>query len=59
MKKTVLILLIILVTLGIGLVLYMQFTRTNPVYAGSEKTVIYEGTSLCAANKYYAGLAEA
>lgn len=58
MKKAVLILLIILVTLGIGLILYMQFTKTNPVFAGSEKAVIYEGQSICVSNKYYAGLAK-
>ena len=59
MKKAVLILLIILVTLGIGLILYMQFTKTNPVFAGSEKAVIYEGQSISVSNKYYAGLAKA
>ncbi len=58
MKKAVLVLLIILVTLGIALILYMQFTKTNPVFAGSEKTVIYEGQSICMSNKYYAGLAK-
>ena len=41
MRKAVLVLLLVLVSLGIGVVLYMQFTKTNPVFAGSEKAVIY------------------
>ncbi len=59
MRKAVLILLIILVTAGIGLVLFMQFTRTNPVFCGSDKYTIYEGVSLSANNKYYIGLDKA
>ncbi len=58
MRKAVLITLIILVTAGIGLVLYIQFTRTNPIFCGSDKYTIYEGVSLSANNKYYIGLAK-
>lgn len=59
MKKIVLIILIVLVSAGIGLVLYMQISRTTPVYAGSEKNAVYEGSSLAVSNKYYIGLAQA
>ena len=33
MKKIVLVILLVLVTAGIGLLLYMLLTRTTPVYA--------------------------
>jgi len=56
MRRAVLIVLMILVASGIGIVIFMQFVRTHPIYAGSEKNVIYEGNSLCASSKYYIGL---
>ena len=59
MKKAVLIILAVLVTLGIGLLLYMQITRTTPVYAGSENQVVTEGMSLAVSGKYYTGLEKA
>ena len=59
MRKAVLVLLLVLVSLGIGVVLYMQFTKTTPVFAGGEKTVIHEGQSICMNNKYYSGLSKA
>lgn len=59
MKKIVLILLLILVTAGIGLLLYMLLTRTTPVYAGSSNEIIFEGSEFAVSASYYAGLDKA
>lgn len=59
MKKIVLILLLILVSAGIGLLLYMLLTRTTPVYAGSSKDIISEGSEFAVSASYYAGLDKA
>ena len=59
MKKIVLILLLILVTAGIGLLLYMLLTRTTPVYAGSSNEIIVEGSEFAASASYYSGLDKA
>ena len=59
MKKIVLVLLLILVTAGIGLLLYMLLTRTTPVYVGSSNEIIVEGSEFAASASYYAGLDKA
>lgn len=59
MKKIVLVILLVLVTAGIGLLLYMLLTRTTPIYAGSNKEIISDGTNLAVSASYYSGLDKA
>ena len=56
MKKIVLVILLVLVTAGIGLLLYMLLTRTTPVYAGSNSEIISDGSSFAVSASYYSGL---
>ncbi len=46
-----------LVTAGIGLLLYMLLTRTTPVYAGSRE-IISDGSNFAVSASYYSGLDE-
>lgn len=59
MKKAVLITLIVMVTAAIGLVLYMQLSKTTPAYAGSDKVVVQENDMLEISSKYYIDIAQA
>lgn len=59
MKKIVLVILLVLVTAGIGLLLYMQLTRTTPVYAGSSREIISDGSNFAVSASYYSGLDKA
>ena len=53
MKKIVLVILLVLVTAGIGLLLYMLLTRTTPVYAGSSREIISDGSNFAVSASYY------
>ena len=55
MKKIVLVILLVLVTAGIGLLLYMLLTRTTPVYAGSSREIISDGGKFCRFGKLLFG----
>lgn len=59
MKKIVLVILLVLVTAGIGLLLYMLLTRTTPVYAGSSREIISDGSNFAVSASYYSGLDKA
>ena len=58
MKKIVLVILLVLVTAGIGLLLYMLLTRTTPVYAGSSREIISDGSNFAVSASYYSELAK-
>lgn len=56
MKKIVLVILLVLVTAGIGLLLYMLLTRTTPVYAGSSREIISDGSNFAVSEAIIRGL---
>lgn len=56
MRKAVLITLIVLVTAGIGIILYMEFGKETIVFCGGEKETVAEGYKFVGHNSYYSGI---
>lgn len=56
MRKAVLLILIALVTAGIGLVLYMEFGQQTLTYCGKNGEILTDGYSYVGRNMYYSGV---